>query len=55
MKSDLWAACDIEILDSCGILPPPDNFLDKCMQESGGGGGGGGGTIRVSLTCTALW
>ena len=47
MKSDLWAACDIETLDSCVILPPPDDFLDKCSQESGGGGGG---TIHVSLT-----
>ena len=48
MKSDLWAACDIETLDSCVILPPPDDFLNKCSQESGGGGGGG--TIHVSLT-----
>ena len=47
MKSDLWAACDIETLDSCVILPPPDDFLNKCSQESGGGGGG---TIHVSLT-----
>ena len=49
MKSDLWAACDIETLDSCVILSPPDDFLDKCSQESGGGGGGGG-TIHVSPT-----